>query len=88
MYDDIERQLVESNVRVKNGRYEIPVPLKTDVLKSLPNNYSNLIMISYFEVLPVNITKMLFSTFFYLTFRLAIDARLHQKTAIQGESAP
>ena len=25
---------------------------------------------------------MLFSTFFYLMFRLAIDARLHQKTAI------
>ena len=44
--------------------------------------------ISYSEVLPVNVTKMLFSTFFYLTFRLAIDARLHQKTAIQGESAP
>ena len=39
--DDIARQLVESNVRVKNGRYEIPVPLKTNMLKSLPNNYSN-----------------------------------------------
>ena len=25
---------------------------------------------------------------FYLTLRLAIDARLHQKTVIQGESAP
>ena len=38
---DIARQVVESNVRVKNGRYEIPVPLKTNMLKSLPNNYSN-----------------------------------------------
>ena len=34
MNEDIARQLVESNVRVKNGRYEIPVPLKTNVLKS------------------------------------------------------
>ena len=39
--DDIARQLVESNVRVKNGRYEIPVPLKTNMLKSLLNNHSN-----------------------------------------------
>ena len=41
MNDDIARQLVECNARVKNGQFEIPVPLKTNVLKSLPNNYSN-----------------------------------------------
>ena len=39
--DNIARQLVKSNVRVKNGRYEIPMLLKTNMLKSLPNNYSN-----------------------------------------------
>ena len=28
-------------MRVRNGRYEIPVPLKTNVLKSMPNNYKD-----------------------------------------------
>ena len=30
--DEIARGLVEANVKVKNGRYEIPVPFKPDVL--------------------------------------------------------
>jgi len=30
---------VEPNVKVVNGRYEIPVPLKDDVAKNLPDNY-------------------------------------------------
>ena len=39
IYDEIARQMVESNVKVINGRYEIPVPLKMDVVTNLPNNY-------------------------------------------------
>ena len=37
--DEIARQVVESNVKVINGRYEIPVPLKMDVVTNLPDNY-------------------------------------------------
>ena len=39
---------------------------------------------SYSVVLPVNITKILISSFIFLTFRLAIDARLHQKQRLRG----
>ena len=39
--DEITRELVEPNVNVMNNRYEIPVPLKVDVVKALPNNYAN-----------------------------------------------
>ena len=39
--DEIARKLVETNVKVVNDRYEIPVPLKNDVAEKLPNNYSN-----------------------------------------------
>ena len=38
--DEIVRELVESSVNVVNNRYEIPVPLKSNVVESLPNNYS------------------------------------------------
>ena len=31
--------MVGSNVKVINGRYEIPVPLKIDVVTNLPDNY-------------------------------------------------
>ena len=31
--DDFTRTLVESNVKVINGRYEIPLPLKMDIVK-------------------------------------------------------
>ena len=37
--DEIARQVVESNVKVINGRYEIPVPLKMDVVTNFPDNY-------------------------------------------------
>ena len=37
--DEMARQLVESNVKIVNGRYEIPVPLKMDVVTNLPDNY-------------------------------------------------
>ena len=33
--------LVEPNVKVKDGRYEIPVPLRSDIVKKIPNNFSN-----------------------------------------------
>ena len=36
--DEIARQLVESNIKIINGRYEIPVPLKMDVVTNLPDN--------------------------------------------------
>ena len=39
--DKIARKLVETNVKVANDRFEIPVPLKNDVVEKLPNNYSN-----------------------------------------------
>ena len=38
--DKITRELVEPNVNVVNNRYEIPVPLKVDVVEALPNNYA------------------------------------------------
>ena len=38
--DEITRELVELNVNVVNNCYEIPVPLKVDVVKALPNNYA------------------------------------------------
>jgi len=41
--EEIARKLVESNVKVLNGRYEIPVPLKTDVADKLPNSYNNVL---------------------------------------------
>ena len=37
--DDMARQLVESNVKVFNGHYKIPVPLKMEVVTNLPDNY-------------------------------------------------
>ena len=37
--DEMARQLVESNIKVIIGRYEIPVPSKMDVVTILPDNY-------------------------------------------------
>ena len=37
--DEITRQLVEPNEKVINGRYEISIPLKMDVVTNLPDNY-------------------------------------------------
>ena len=34
------RSLVEPFIKVVNCRYEIPVPFKFDIIKTLPNNYS------------------------------------------------
>ena len=31
----------EPNVKVKDGCYEIPVPLRSDIVKKIPNNFSN-----------------------------------------------
>ena len=39
--DEVAREIVETNVKVINDRYEIPVPLKADLVKTLPNNYKN-----------------------------------------------
>ena len=33
--EEIARGLVEANAKVKNGRYEIPVPFQPDVLKTI-----------------------------------------------------
>ena len=33
------RELVERDIKVVNNRYEIPVPLNMEVVKSLPNNF-------------------------------------------------
>ena len=37
--DELTCSLVEPFIRVEDGRYEMPVPFKPDVLKKLPNNY-------------------------------------------------
>ena len=37
--DEMARALVESNLKVVDGRYEVPVPLISDVVNKLPNNY-------------------------------------------------
>ena len=37
--DELAKELVESNIKVVNGRYEIPVPLRQDVVQNLPSNY-------------------------------------------------
>ena len=31
----------EPNVKVKDGRYEIPIPLRQDIVEKIPNNFSN-----------------------------------------------
>ena len=38
--DELTRQLVEPHIKVVNERYEIPVPLKTDVVSSWSNNFT------------------------------------------------
>ena len=35
------RNLVKTRIKVANGRHEMPVPFKSEVLKALPNNYEN-----------------------------------------------
>ena len=39
--EELACSLVEPNIKVRDGRYEIPVPLRTDVVKKIPNNFSN-----------------------------------------------
>ena len=39
--DELACQQVEPFITVVQGRYEIPVPFKANVLKALPNNYNN-----------------------------------------------
>ena len=36
--DELACNLVEPFIEVKEGRYQIPVPLKSEVLKTFPNN--------------------------------------------------
>ena len=37
--DDMARFLVEPNIKVVNGRFEMPVPLKAELIETLPDNY-------------------------------------------------
>ena len=37
--DELTCCLVEPYIEVRNGRYEIPVPFKSEVFKTLPSNY-------------------------------------------------
>ena len=37
--NELTRSLVDPFIRVVDGRYEMPVPFKPDILKKLPNNY-------------------------------------------------
>ena len=35
------KELVEPNIKVVDGRYEMPVPLKPDIIEQLHENYQN-----------------------------------------------
>ena len=37
--EELARELVEPNVKLVDGRYEIPVPLKSDIVNNLTNNF-------------------------------------------------
>ena len=37
--DDMARSLIEPNIKVVNGRFEMPVPLKAELTETLPDNY-------------------------------------------------
>ena len=37
--DDLARSLVEPNIKVVNGRFEMSVPLKAELIQTLPDNY-------------------------------------------------
>ena len=39
--DELAKKLVKPQIKVANGRFEMPVPFKSDVLKILPNNYES-----------------------------------------------
>ena len=39
--DELARSLVQPNIKVVHGRYEMPVPLKLDMIDKLPDNYEN-----------------------------------------------
>ena len=39
--DELALQLLEPNIKVVEGRYEMPVPLKSQMVNDLPNNYEN-----------------------------------------------
>ena len=38
--DQLTRQLVKPHIKIFNERYKIPVSLKTDVISTLPNNFT------------------------------------------------
>jgi len=37
--DEVERVLVERNIKVVNDRYQMPVPVKQDIVDNLLDNY-------------------------------------------------
>ena len=39
--DELAHELIKSDTKVKDARYEIPVPFKSEKLQKLPNNYEN-----------------------------------------------
>ena len=39
--DERARNLVETRIKVANGRYEMPVPFKSEVLEALSNHYES-----------------------------------------------
>ena len=41
--DELAHELIESDIKVKDARYEIPVLFKLEKLQTLPNNYENAI---------------------------------------------
>ena len=41
--EELARELVECNVKLVDGRFEIPVPLKSDIVNSLTNNFHSAI---------------------------------------------
>ena len=41
LIDERARNLVKTRIKVANGRYQMPVPFKSEVLEALPNNYES-----------------------------------------------
>ena len=41
--DELALELIESDIKVKDARYEIPVPFKSEKLQTLFNNYENVL---------------------------------------------
>ena len=54
--DELAHELIESDIQVKDARYEIPVPFKLKKLQTLPYNYENALRRVHTEAVNVYVT--------------------------------